>query len=142
MDQLNSRIKQITSELKEYVETRLDLVVLNVGEQVTKWLGESIQKLIGFTVLGVGLFFGMIALAIYVGELIGNEALGYLIVAAPLILIGLILASAKPKGVAKSIQNQFMDGILKSIEKKEQKAIKKLPESNQKVLAQGDEQKD
>lgn len=142
MDQLNSRVKQITNELKQYVETRLDLLVLNIGEQITKWLGESIQKLIGFTVLGIGVFFGMIALAIYIGELLGNVAIGYLIVSAPMILIGLLLASAKPKGIAKSIQNQFMDGILKSIEKKEQDTLEKLPAPEQKVLKKGNEQKD
>lgn len=142
MDQLNSRIKQITNELKQYLEARLDLVVLNVGEQITQWLGESIQKLIGFTVLGAGIFFGMIALAIYLGELFQNQALGYLAVSIPLLLIGLLLASAKPKGIAKSIQNQFMDGILKSIEKKEQSDLVELPPKNQKMISQGDEQKD
>lgn len=142
MDQLNSRVKQITNELKQYVETRLDLLVLNIGEQITKWLGESIQKLIGFTVLGIGVFFGMMALAIYIGELLGNVAIGYLIVSAPMILIGILLASAKPKGIAKSIQNQFMDGILKSIEKKEQDTLEKLPAPKQKVLKKGNEQKD
>lgn len=139
MDQLNSRIKQITNELKLYVETRLDLMVLNVGEQVTKWLGESIQKLIGFSILAIGLFFGMLALAIYLGDLLGNEALGYLIVSAPLILIGLLLASAKPKGVAKSIQNQFMDGILKSIEKKKEDSIEQIPSSTPKALPESND---
>jgi len=142
MDQLNSRIKQITNELKEYVEARLDLMVLNIGEQVTKWLGESIQKLIGFTILGIGLFFGMIALAIFLGELMENEALGYLLIATPLILVGLLLASAKPKGLAKNIQNKFMDGIMKSIDKNEQNGQEQLSASNQKVLTQTNEQKD
>jgi len=142
MDQLNSRIKQITNELKEYVEARLDLMVLNIGEQVTKWLGESIQKLIGFTILGIGLFFGMIALAIFLGELMENEALGYLLIATPLILVGLLLASAKPKGLAKNIQNKFMDGIMKSIDKNEQNGQEQISASNQKVLTQTNEQKD
>ncbi len=142
MDPLNSRVKQITNELKQYVETRLDLLVLNVGEQVTKWLGESIQKLVGFTILGIGFFFGLISLAIYLGDLLENLALGYLIISMPMILIGLLLASAKPKGIAKSIQNQFMDGILTSIEKKEQETSDTLPAPKQKVLKQGNEQKD
>lgn len=141
MEQLNSRVKQITNELKQYVEIRLDLLVLNIGEQVTKWLGESIQKLIGFTILAIGLFFGMMALAIYLGDLLQNAALGYGIVAAPLILIGLLLASSKPKGVARSIQNQFMDGILKSIEKKSDSNTDQLSSTNQKVLKESNEQK-
>jgi hypothetical protein len=141
MDQITDRIKQLSNELKEYVETRLDLMVLNIGEQVTLWLGESIQKLIGYTVLGVGLFFGMIALAIYLGEVLGNAALGYLVTAAPLILIGFILAMAKPKGVARSIQNQFMEGILKSIDKKSSSKPEEISSTPQKQLTSGHEQK-
>ncbi len=134
MDQLGSRIKQITSELKEYMEARVDLLVLNIGEQITYWLGESLQKLIGFTILGVGLFFAMIALAIFLGEVLENVALGYLIVSAPLILLGIIFSAAKPRGLARTIQNQFMDGIIKSLEKKGTKEKLQLPKEQQKQL--------
>ena len=119
MDQLAHRIKQLTNEYKEYIETRLDLMVLNVGEQVTQWLGESIQKLIGYSVLGVGFLFAMIALAFYLAELLNSTALGFLVVSIPLLIAGAALASARPKGISRSIQNQFMDGIIRSIEKDE-----------------------
>ena len=97
MDQLNSRIKLITSELKQYVETKIDLMVITYGDQIARWLGESIQKLIGFTILSIGLFFLLIGLAIYLGELLDNLFIGYLIVGLPMILMGLLLASMKPK---------------------------------------------
>lgn len=142
MDQVSNRIKQITYELKAYIETRLDLLVLNVGEQVTKWLGESIQKLIGFTILGIGFFFALIALSIYIGELLNSQPLGFLAVAIPLIIIGALFASTRPRGIANSIQNQFMDGILKSIEKKDDEVELKLPEATKKELAETNEQKD
>ena len=142
MDQVSNRIKQLTQELKAYIETRLDLLVLNVGEQVTKWLGESIQKLIGFTILGIGFFFALIALAIYLGDLLESPSLGYLAVAVPLILIGALFVSARPRGIAKSIQNQFMDGILESIDKKDDEVELKLPKSSKKALAESNEQKD
>lgn len=138
MDQLNARLKQITNELKLYFEARIDLMVLNIGENITGWLGSSIQKLIGFIVLGLGGLFAMIALAIWLGDLIGNEALGYLIVALPLLLIGAILSFAKPGKIARGIQNQFMDGILKSIEKEETKQ-EQLPPVKSIELTKGHE---
>ena len=139
MDQLNSRIKIITNELKQYVETRIDLMVLNFGEQISSWFGESIQKIIGCTIMIIGLFFTLIGLAIYLGELLENLFLGYIIVGLPLILIGLLLASMKPKGVAKSIQNQFMEVILKSLDKRRVQMYEQVSESKQKELTQGNE---
>ncbi len=140
MDQLNARLKQITNELKQYFEARIDLLVLNIGENITGWLGSSIQKLIGFIVIGVGGFFGLIALAIWLGDVIGNEALGYLVVALPLLLAGALLAFAKPGKIARGIQNQFMDGILKTIEKEENKQ-ERLPPVKSIELTKGHEQK-
>lgn len=142
MDPISSRIKKITNELKEYLEARIDLLVLNVGEQVTKVLGESLQKLVGFTIFGVGIFFVMIALAIYLGDVLDNEALGYLIVSLPLIVLGALFAKARPRGVAKSIQNQFMEGVLASLEDdktEEEDKPQVLIQNSPKQLAKGDE---
>ncbi|MBO6523988.1 MAG: phage holin family protein [Balneolaceae bacterium] len=129
MDQLSSRLKQITSELKEYLETRIDLLVLNVGDQISAWVGLSTQKIIGYLILSFGLLFASIALAIYLGDLLQNEALGYLIVSIPLLILGLIFAFAKPFGIANSVQKQLMSGILKAIEEEKPGSKKlKLPE--------------
>lgn len=132
MDQLNTRLKQITGELKEYIETRINLLVLNVGEQVTGWVGISTQKIIGFTVLGCGLFFAAIALAFYLGDLLEDDALGFLVVSLPLLLIGVIFAFSKPFGIAKSIQRQLMSGVIKSIEEDEEQEALQLSEGQRK----------
>ncbi len=132
MDQLSSRLKQITSELKEYLETRIDLLVLNVGDQISAWVGLSTQKIIGYLILSFGLLFASVALAIYLGDVLQNEALGYLIVSIPLMILGLIFAFAKPFGIASSVQKQLMSGILKAIEEEKPGSKKlKLPEHNE-----------
>ncbi len=133
MDQLSSRLKQITSELKEYLETRIDLLVLNIGDQISAWVGLSTQKIIGYLILSFGLLFASIALAIYLGDLLNNEALGYLIVSIPLLILGLIFAFSKPFGIASSVQKQLMSGILKAIEEEKPAPNKtlKLPENKE-----------
>lgn len=138
MDQLSSRLKQITSELKDYLETRIDLLVLNTTEQISQWIGLSVQRIVGFTLLGTGLFFCMIAAAIFLGELLGKAYLGYLIVSIPILLIGLIFVLAKPFGIASSIQKQMMKGILESTAEEEEAMNLKLPEHKENVLQEGD----
>ena len=134
MDQLNSRLKQITGELKEYFETRINLLVLNVGDQVTGWVGITTQKIVGYTILGCGLFFAALALAFYMGDLLENDALGFLLVSLPVLLIGVIFAFSKPFGIAKSIQRQLMSGVIESIEegKVKEKEVPQLMEGTEK----------
>jgi flagellar motor component MotA len=103
-------------------------LVLSVSDKVTQWIGHSFQRILGYSILGLGMMFALIGLAIYLGDLIDNEALGYVIVAAPLLLLGMIFAFSKPMGLAKSIQRQFMSEILKSLEE-DQSSNLQLPES-------------
>lgn len=126
MDDLGSRIKNITNELKEYVETRLELTVLNISDKVTYIVGQSVQQLIGYTILSVGLLFALVALAIYLGELLDEEWAGYLIVAAPLFLAGLILVIVKPKSIVKRIQNEMLAELLETM-KEPDDSLKQIP---------------
>lgn len=125
MDDLGPRIKNITRELKEYIETKLELTLLNVGDQVTLWIGKSIQSLIGYTILAIGLVFGMMALAIYLGEILNEPWAGYAIVASPFLIIGLILVVLKPKSIVLKIQGQILAEFMESLEKSE--SLKELP---------------
>lgn len=126
MDQLGQRLKQLTSELKEYFETRLELLFLDFSDQITSWLGQTIQKSVGFLLLTIGFFFAAFALAIYLGEVLGNPSMGYLAVAIPFLLIGTIFALTKSKGLANKVQGQFMKEVIKAIDQNEEKA-KQLP---------------
>lgn len=125
MDDLGERIKNVTHELKDYIETKLELTLLNVGDQVSYWIGRSIQSLIGYTILAIGLVFGMIALAIYLGEILDEMWAGYAIVASPFVIVGLIFVIAKPKAMVRSIQNQLLAEFIKSLD--EGDTVKELP---------------
>ncbi len=118
MDQLGNRVRQITAELRDYLETRFELVVLNVSEKITLWIGEAVQQVIGFVILAIGLQFGLVALGFYLGDLLDNTALGFACVGGPVFLIGLIILLLKPKGIARKVQNQFMNDVLEALEDK------------------------
>ncbi|MAL16233.1 MAG: hypothetical protein CL670_11360 [Balneola sp.] len=123
MEDLGSRIKQITRELKQYVETRLELTVLNVSDKVTYIIGQSIQQLFGYTILALGLVFGLVALAIYLGDVFDAEWAGYAIVGAPFFILGLIFVTVKPKSIAKRIQAQLLAELLDTKPVKEKETI-------------------
>lgn len=126
MDDLGNRIKHITHELKEYIETKLELTLLNISDEVTYLLGKSVQNLIGYTILAIGLVFGMTALAIYLGEVLDERWAGYAIVSSPFIIIGLIFVIFKPTSIARKIQDQILAELLNSFTNDEGN-VKELP---------------
>lgn len=120
MEDLGNRIKHITNELKEYVETRLELVFLNVGDRITYLIGQSIQTFAGYVVLTIGLIFGMTALAIFLGELLDERWAGYAIVGAPFLIAGLIFIFSKPRFITRRIQNQILSELISAFEDEEE----------------------
>lgn len=127
MDQFSTRIKEISGDIKSYLETRIELIVINVSEKVTLWIGYSIQKMTGYIILASGLLFAIFALALYLGDLLGHASFGFLIVSVPLIILGCIYALSRPKGMARNIQSQFMSEVLKALEETEKEELPKLP---------------
>lgn len=129
MDDLGTRIKQVSNEFKDYVETRIELLILNLSDKATLWLGELIQHTFNLVILSTGLLFGLIALGFYLGELLNSMPVGFGIIGAVLFLIGLILIFSKPKNITRRIQNQIMRDVIEALEsKKDYETVKFLEE--------------
>jgi hypothetical protein len=131
MDQLGQRIKQVSNELKGYVETRIELLILNFSDKGTVWLGDLVQHTVHFIVLGIGLLFGLIALGFYLGEVLNSNSIGFGIIGGILVFLGLVLVLAKPKNISRKIQAQIMHDVIESLEsKKVNEEIKFLEDKN------------
>ena len=115
-DQFGKRLRSITSDLKLYLEKRIELTVLNIGEAISGIMAASVQRGIGVFLLLGGLCFLLFALAIYLGDLLDSRSLGYVIVSLPLLLVGGLFMYLKPKSVFKQLQHRFDDEVIKSIE--------------------------
>ena len=136
MEQLGDKLKDLSADLRQYIETRLEILVIDISEHITRWISISIQKWLGILLLASGVQLAMIALGVYLGELLESYSLGFLIVSLPLLLFGLLFAFTGMEGLAKGIQEQFMTNVIKSMEEelnKEKKDDPKLlPESSTK----------
>lgn len=114
-DRLSERLKTITADLKLYVEKRVELLLLNVGEQMASWFAQSIQRISGILLVFGGVVFLLVALAVYLGELLGSQSLGYVLVSLPLLILGLVLIYLRPRSVIERIQKQFESELLRAL---------------------------
>ena len=128
-DKIGQRVKHITTEVKRYAEKRLELIVLSIGEQYTRYIAESVQKIAGLVFLFGALVFLLFALALYLGALLNSLALGF--VSLPLLLIGFLFLNLKPQSITNMLKNEFEEELLnvfKEDESEEQQQEKLLTE--------------
>ena len=115
-DQLGQRLRTISADLKLYFEKRMELVMLNAGEYISGWMAASVQRATGAILMLGGLCFLLVALAIYLGDLLGSASLGYVLVSLPLLVTGGLFSYLKPRGVFERLQHSFEEEVLKAIE--------------------------
>lgn len=132
MDQLGQRIKQVSNEFKDYVETRIELLILNLSEKGALLLGDMIQHTFNVVILGTGLLFILIALGFYIGELLNSMPLGFGIIGVFLVIVGLLLLISKPKNLSRKFQSQIMHDVIEALDSKKEEEIKFLEETKKK----------
>ncbi|MCW9707242.1 phage holin family protein [Fodinibius salsisoli] len=124
-DQVGQKLRSITTDLKRYVEKRLELVMLNAGEHFSRWMAISVQRSAGALLLVGGICFLLFALAIYLGNLLGSESLGYVLVSIPLLILGGLFMSLKPQSLLHELQERFEAEVIEAVEEQERTSTEK-----------------
>lgn len=106
-DHLLERIKKLPAEIRLLIEKRVELYVLEFGENVSKNAGKAIAGIISGLVFLLALVFALFALAFFVGEVLDNTAAGFAVVAALLLVVGLVVYLLSPE----LIESRFRDSI-------------------------------
>ena len=130
-DHIAGRLKTLSREMKSYVEKRAELLYLNISDHLARMLAQSVHKFIGILLILAGVLFLMAALALYLGELLNSQALGYLIVSIPILVIGLLFTALRPRNMTRNMQQKMARELLKAFP--EQKSDGEEPDSVQTI---------
>ena len=94
------KVDSLLSNLTGYVETRVELLKIEVKEDVAKGLAQVVSYLFIAFVAALFVTFISVALALLLGQRLGNIA-GFSIVALIYLIVGVILWSARDKLIAR-----------------------------------------
>lgn len=108
------------------MKKRLELTVLSIGEQYTRYIAESVQKIAGLVFLFGALVFLLVALALYLGAIFESPALGFAIVSVPLLITGILFVNLKPISITNKLKNEFEEELLSVFRDDEQESQEKL----------------
>src|SRR5215813_9489892 len=96
MEELKIKTERLTEHIEEYLDTSYKLAIVNVTEKVSE---VSAGSFLAFPICILGslvLFFLGIGCAIWIGNMINNNVVGYLIVAGIfLVLMGILFLLRK-----------------------------------------------
>lgn len=121
----------LPADIKEYVEKRVQLFTLTLYEKISLILAHSFQQVLGVLFIGGGILFAWFALSYFVGRLVGDTGLGFLISSVPLFIAGIIFFNQGFRGITERIQAELMGKIIENLEIEEQ--IKKDGEESGKA---------
>ena len=107
-----SRLESLAAHVMEYLDTRWDLLLLDLTEKGLALISGLVTGLLMAVFGGMALLFACIGVAIWLGQRMGNPAAGYFIVAGifvAVLAVALIFAR-------NYIRTVVTDAVLKSIQ--------------------------
>lgn len=109
----------IGSDFKTYMENRLQLFIIDISEHVAYAFADGVRRFIGITLLAGGILFAWLALAFFLGDVVGNTSLGFLISAIPLLILGLYFSKVESRILVAKIQAGLVSNLLMKLDDSE-----------------------
>ncbi|PKD44312.1 hypothetical protein [Rhodohalobacter barkolensis] len=103
-------------EIRVYVEKRIQLVSVAISEQISLMIAQSFQKLAGMLLISSAILFLWLALSFFLGDLLNNTSLGFLIASGPLFIFGFIFIRSSSKKITDRIQAQLISRLMDGFE--------------------------
>jgi hypothetical protein len=112
MQEENNHFEKLTDNIKEYVNTRYDLITLKLTQKIANIGSQIVAIIIIGTVLSMFLLFVNISIALYLSSVLNNNYAGFFIVTGFYLLLLLIFIIGKKRLILTPISNFIVKQIL------------------------------
>lgn len=114
MDTITTNIELLCKKAKEYADINIELIRLNSIDKIADVLSSLVSRIIIFMFVVMFVLLVNIALSLYLGELLGKDYLGYLVVAVIYLLLLIVVNFYRDKIIKIPITNLVIAKLLKS----------------------------
>jgi hypothetical protein len=108
------KIEELIASLKSYTNTTIELIKLETAEHFSVIMANLISKFIVGLVIVLFVFFISLGICFYLSELLGNNYMGFGIVAGIYLLLGIILSIGRKKLLNKPIRDKIIQEMFQS----------------------------
>jgi len=99
-------------KVERYVKTRLDLLKLNLVEQTAEIISTLFSGLIFIIIFAIFTLFVNIGVSLFIGKLLNDNALGFLLVSLFYLIIGIIFYFYRGKWIKTPLSNLIINKLL------------------------------
>jgi len=112
MENKPTSLEELFEKLRDYADTRIDLFKLKSIQKVSGFMSAVIVSVILIIILSTVILCITIGAALLIGALIGKTYLGFFIVAALYLIIGLVLYSKRGKIIKTPVSNKLIRELM------------------------------
>jgi len=98
--------RALWDDLREWVDLRVQLIQIDIEERIEKALNDMLAALIVVVLVLFALFFLLQAAALWLGQVLGHDQMGYVVVALTLIAVSLLVKVVKPTLVRPALHGR------------------------------------
>ncbi|MCF6242345.1 MAG: phage holin family protein [Bacteroidales bacterium] len=109
----SGEIGKLIQEIKEYIELKYDIARLDFTEKIVRIISVFFGIMTFFVIVPGVLMFFSFALAYYLGDVLGANYWGFMIVGGIYLFFGIIFIIFKKKFITKPIIKTLTEAILK-----------------------------
>lgn len=109
---LNAKSSQAGTSTEDYIKATQKYIKLKIFEQLSVSLSLLSKILIIGCLAAIGVFFLSISVSLALGNLLGNMALGFLIIGVLLLIVALIVYSRREiitRKIIQTLSDKFFD---------------------------------
>lgn len=112
MENQSTPVESLVDSVKDYVETRLDLLRLKAIDKSSSFLSLLISMLVIILIGFISIMLFSVGIALLLGDLLGNSYYGFFIVTVLYIITGLVLYSSREKVLKTPIANSMINKLM------------------------------
>lgn len=105
------KIEELIANLKSYTSSTIELVQLEAAQRSSSIIANVASGLIVWVVIILFALFLSLGISFYLSDLLGNQYLGFGIVAGAYLLLGLVLIIGRKAFLMKPIRDRFIREI-------------------------------
>lgn len=114
MDNIATNVEQLYQKAKEYTETSIELFRLNAIDKTADVVSSLFARLALIMVVAMFTLFINIALSLYIGKLLGEMYLGFLIVSGFYLVLSIVIFYYSEKLIKIPLTNLVIAKLLKT----------------------------
>lgn len=116
----SDNLQSLWAEIKNYLSLQKEYLLMDTAEKLTVLLSAVAIAVVCLTLGAMALFFLLFALAVWIGQIAGNEVLGFLIMGGLLLLLMVIAYAGRKKWIIQPLSRLVVDLFVEGKEEEEE----------------------